>query len=51
MKEKMKPVRIDEDVLKKAQDMGLNVSAIMREAVEKAVKFKKCPTCGQKLKT
>lgn len=44
-------VRMDPEVLKKAQDLGLNVSAIMREAVEKAVKQKKCPTCGQKIKT
>ena len=43
-------VRVDRETLKKAQEAGLNISALFSEFLEKVMKEKKCPTCGQKLK-
>ena len=46
----LKSVRVDPDIWAKAQAMGLDASAVMNAALEKAVKEKKCPLCGQKIK-
>ncbi len=43
-------VRVDTDLVKKAQEMGIVLSEIVQAALEKAVKEKTCPTCGQKVK-
>lgn len=43
-------IRIDPDLVKRAQEMGLVVSEVVQTALEKAVKEKTCPTCGQKIK-
>jgi hypothetical protein len=43
-------IRIDPELVKKALEMGLVLSEVMKSALEKAVKEKKCPACGQKLK-
>lgn len=43
-------VRVDPDLVKKAQDLGANISGIVQAALEKLVKEKTCPTCGQKVK-
>lgn len=43
-------VRVDPDLKAKAEAKGLNLGLILNEALEKILKDKKCPTCGQKLK-
>jgi len=48
MKE-VKSVRVDTELLQKAQKLGFNLTAIVTEALEKIVKEKKCPTCGKKV--
>lgn len=49
----MKPVksfRIDQDLIDKAKELGLDVAKIIEGALSKAVKSKKCPYCGKKYK-
>lgn len=41
-------VRIDEELLKKARESGLDIKAIVEASLAKAVKEKKCPYCGVK---
>lgn len=48
----MKPVksfRIDQELIDKAKDLGLDVAKIIEDALSKAVKSKKCPCCGNKV--
>lgn len=42
-------IRVDPELVKKAQATGANISAVVQAALEKLVKEKKCPTCGKKL--
>lgn len=47
----MKPVksfRIDQELIDKAKELGLDISKIIESALEKAVKSNKCPYCGSK---
>lgn len=49
----MKPVksfRIDERLLEDAKKAGLNVAQIIEAALAKALKDKRCPFCGEKIK-
>ena len=43
-------VRVDPELKKKADAAGINLGALLSEALEKLLKEKKCPTCGQKIK-
>jgi post-segregation antitoxin (ccd killing protein) len=43
-------IRLDPDLLKKAQALGVNISGAVQSMLEKLVKEKACPTCGQKVK-
>jgi len=43
-------VRVDPDLKTKAEAAGLNLGQVLNEALAKALKEKKCPTCGQKIK-
>jgi hypothetical protein len=39
-------VRVDPDLKKKAEAAGLSLGQVLHDALEKALKEKKCPTCG-----
>jgi len=43
-------VRIRTDDLEKLEKYGLKLSEVLKEAVSRALDFKRCPTCGNKLK-
>lgn len=47
---KVYSVRVDPDLVAKAEKLGMNISGLVQEALEKLVKEKTCPTCGQKVK-
>lgn len=47
---KVTSIRVEEEALKKAKKMGLNLSSLIEHVVETAVDIKRCPTCGQKVK-
>jgi post-segregation antitoxin (ccd killing protein) len=42
--------RLDPDLLAEARRLGLNVTALIENALSQTVKKKKCPTCGQMIK-
>lgn len=43
-------VRVDPDLKVKAEAAGLNLGQVLNEALQRALKEKKCPTCGQRIK-
>ena len=47
---KVYSVRVDPDLVGKAEKLGMNISAVVQNALEKLTKEKTCPTCGQKIK-
>lgn len=42
-------VRINPELMKKAVDMGGNISTIIQSSIEEFIKEKRCPTCGKKI--
>lgn len=44
-------VRLDDQTKKKLESLGVNVSSFIREAVEKQLKQKVCPTCQRVLRS
>jgi post-segregation antitoxin (ccd killing protein) len=51
MSKPVKSFRIDQDLIDKAKELGLDVAKIIENALSKAVKSKKCPYCGEKYKS
>lgn len=49
-KEKTRSIRFDPEMLKQAEDLGIDINKLCRSAIESALKMKTCPTCGSKLK-
>lgn len=47
----MKPttIRLDEDKLKKLKDLKIDLATLVREVIDVALQYKRCPTCGQNL--
>ena len=43
-------IRVDPDLLKKAKEENLNISAILHVFLEKYLKDRVCPICKQKVK-
>lgn len=44
-------IRLNPDIVKEADKLGLQIPEVTRDALEKAVKKKVCPCCQQLLKT
>jgi len=44
-------LRADSEQISKAQNLGINLSALFQDALEKALKEKKCPVCKRKFTT
>lgn len=42
--------RIDSEDLKKANELKINLNPIVKEAIKKAIKAKRCPFCKGELK-
>lgn len=43
-------VTVDEINLKKLNELGISLTGLMNDAIEKAVKEKKCPVCKRKVR-
>ena len=43
-------VRIEEELLKQAKKLGIDVTTTLEAALAQAVKDKRCPYCKQKIK-
>lgn len=49
----MKPVksfRIDQDLIDRAKELGIDITKLIEAALAKVVKDKKCPYCGVRKK-
>jgi len=48
----MKPrsIRISDDDLKHLQELGVDLSELVRSAIRKVLDNKRCPTCGAEIK-
>jgi len=50
MSKPVKAFRLDEELVDKSRDAGIDLAALFEAAMAKALKVKQCPYCGHKTK-